>query len=324
MAISVDVQLDVEALAACPLCEGSSWTKLAVPDVWMGTDVLGDLRGQLGLVRCSRCSLTFTNPRPSPARLGSFYAGDTYVCHELGATAAGGATGAFVLNQMAKYLPADAPRTLLDYGTGGGGLMSYAAKQGWQTRGFEPGRRGLQTCRAAGLDVTDDLRALPRGTFGLVTLLYVFEHLANPKEALRAIRPLLARNGRLFVGVPNVGSLRARLAHPVLSRWLPVQQRYLAYPLHLIYYSRATLCRMLAEAGWTVEATFTMGVGLNEYLARPNARRNGNRAVGANSNRNGNGNGAYGHPRSVRRRIRDAFLALGLGENVAAVAYPAR
>ena len=59
---------------------------------------------------------------------------------------------------------------------------------GWQVRWYEPGRRGLESCQKAGLEVTHKLEELSSGEYSLVTLHYVFEHLVNPIEVLEEIR----------------------------------------------------------------------------------------------------------------------------------------
>jgi SAM-dependent methyltransferase len=306
----------VEQLAACPLCGQTSWKRLPVPGHWIGQDVFSDLSGKIGLVKCRRCRLVFINPRPSSERLSAFYSGDRYSCHEASGSASSGAKADYILRRVTKYLPSNAPRTLLDYGAGGGGFLTVARDRDWLARGFEPGKRGLETCRQAGLDVTDSLSGLPEGEFGLVTLHHVFEHLANPIEALDGIRRLLSPDGRLYVEVPNAHSLRSRLAMPSLSRRFAVDERYRAYPIHLMYYSDGTLRKMFAKAGWVIEKSFTLGMGLDEFVSRPTKFRN--QATCPN------------HGLSVvapakwrlRHYVRDAFLGLGLGENLAVVARP--
>jgi 2-polyprenyl-3-methyl-5-hydroxy-6-metoxy-1,4-benzoquinol methylase len=274
------------------------------------------LQGKIGLVECRSCKLIFTNPRPSVGRLSAFYSGEAYPCHEATGSTSAGAKADFVLCRVANYLPPDAPRSLLDYGAGGGGFLSHAHNLGWTVRGFEPGKRGLEACRRAGLDVTDNLEALPPREFGLITLHHVFEHLPNPTEALEGIRRHLARNGRLFIEVPNVRSLRARLAFPSLSRRFGIDERYRAYPIHLMYYSDHTLRQMLEKAGWKVETTFTIGIGLDVFFVRPGLLT---RQAAASSPT------ITVRPppkRRFRHTLRDAFLSLGLGENLAAIAYP--
>jgi SAM-dependent methyltransferase len=207
-----DANPAVEYVRDCPLCQGKSWRVLTTPGHWIGQEVFGDLTGRLGLVRCRDCGLIFTNPRPSNERLNAFYAGDNYCCHETSGSASSGARAEFVLARVSEFLSPHAPRSLLDYGAGGGGFLSHARKSGWTIRGFEPGKCGLENCRRAGLAVTDKLEELPSSAFGLITLHHVFEHLADPRRVLAEIRRLLAPEGLLFVDVPNAASLRARLA----------------------------------------------------------------------------------------------------------------
>lgn len=309
-----------DALAACPLCGGRAHLVLPLPGHWIGAEVFGGSGGSggpIGLVRCRGCGLVFTNPRPSAEQLDEYYAGNTYVCHETAGSASGGAKAAFVLDRTEAHLAAGAPRTLLDYGAGGGGFLLHARDRGWKVQGFEPGRRGLETCRGLGLDVTGDAKELPSGKFGLVTMHHVFEHLAEPIEVLRDVKRLMATDGRLFIEVPNAGSLRARMALPALSRRCGVDERYRAFPIHLMYYTDRTLRGMLDKGGWDVEATFTIGLGVDEFFSR---------ASSSLRPKGGSGEGAAppAGRRRFRRRLRDAFLSLGMGENLVAIASPRR
>jgi SAM-dependent methyltransferase len=311
------IDAPTERLTNCPLCGETSWQTLTVPGRWIGSDVFEDLQGKIGLVRCCHCKLVFTHPRPSAARLSTFYAGDSYRCHEPTGSVSVGSRADFILNWIARCLPADIPRTLLDYGAGGGGFLCHARSRGWTVRGFEPGKRGLQACRQAGLDMTDRLESLPRREFSVVTLHHVFEHLADPIAVLVQIRQLLAPDGRLFIEVPNVRSLRARLAHPLLSSRMAIDERHRAYPIHLMYYSDSTLRQMLAKGNWVVQAACTLGMGLDEFFVRAESPERQTLPSRATST-------VVSPPkRRWRHRLRDAFLRLGLGENLAVVAYPA-
>jgi 2-polyprenyl-3-methyl-5-hydroxy-6-metoxy-1,4-benzoquinol methylase len=295
-----------------------------VPGHWIGNDVFGDLQGRLGLVKCRGCTLIFINPRPSSARLSAYYSGGNYTYHE-GSTI-GGAKADFIFERIERSLPPGAPRTLLDYGAGGGHFLSNAAARGWAVKGFEPAAQGLERCREAGLDVTGRLEELPDARFGLITLHHVFEHVEDPEEVLKRIRRLVAPDGRLFIEVPNAGSLRARLALPFLSKRFDVDEAYRAYPIHLIYYSARTLRAMLQRAGWTVDTTFTVGLGMDEYLVRheppPTAPAPDANAATARSSAPALQPGR--RRRKVRHALRDAFLDLELGENLAVIAHPDR
>src|SRR5688572_21533513 len=116
--------------APCPMCGSSSHVRLPLPGHWIGSAVFGPLRDRIGLVRCRGCTLVFTNPRPSDEQLGQYYAGDTYVCHETAGSASGGAKANLVLERIEAHLPQGTPRTLLDYGAGGGGFLLRAQARG--------------------------------------------------------------------------------------------------------------------------------------------------------------------------------------------------
>ena len=314
--IDTTAAVSTESLGACPLCDGTSWRSLPVPGRWIGSEVFGDLDGAVGLVRCHKCGLVFTNPRPSSERLSAFYSGGTYACHESTGATTAGARADVILERIAKHLPREAPRVLLDYGAGGGGFLIHASNRGWEVRGFEPGKRGLESCRRAGLRVTDSLEDLPGGEFGLVTMCHVFEHLAHPKEVLEGVRRFLAPEGRLFIEVPNARSLRARLAIPFLSRRFRIDERFRAYPIHLMYYSEQTLREMLGRAGWTVEKTFTIGVGLEEFFVQLESSH------AETGRERSEPEVVRTRKRRLRHLLRDAFLNAGLGENLAVIAYP--
>ena len=305
---------DTDIIDTCYLCEGRSFQPVPTPGRWIGTEVFGSLDKHLRLMRCDGCGLVFVNPRPSFENMNKFYSGDTYTCHEVAGSASTGSRADFLLNWIDKHLPPNTPKTLLDYGAGGGGFMLHARKRGWEVQGFEPGRRGLETCRAACLVATDHVEELPLGYFGLITLHHVLEHVANPVEVLGRIRKLLTPNGRLFVAVPNAHSLRARLALPALSKKFNVDERYRAFPIHLTYYDDKTLKRMLVKAGWAVDATFTIGIGLDEFFIRSepatSPKVDSKNSVARRS-----------FPKhKLRHMVRDAFLNLGLGENLAVIA----
>ncbi len=319
---------DVVTLSECPVCAGTRFSILPTPGRWIGPEVFEPLRGSIGLMDCRDCGLAFVNPRPSSEKLFDFYSGNTYDCHETSGSSSAGGTADFLMSRILPHLPDAAPRSVLDYGAGGGGFLLRMRELGWQTKGLEPGQRGLASCREAGLDVTDKIEELTPSAYGLVTFHHVFEHLEHPGEVLETVRRVLAPEGRLFIEVPNQDSLRAQLALPILSSKTRVDERFRAYPIHLAYYNARTLAQVLANHGWKVDATFTVGMGLDEYLIRDaeTHQEHGSAAVATPAP---SGQQAAQTPatppsqRKFRHRIRDAYLGHGLGENLAVVARPA-
>jgi 2-polyprenyl-3-methyl-5-hydroxy-6-metoxy-1,4-benzoquinol methylase len=313
------LEATAEALTRCPLCDARDWRSLPVPRRWIGGHIFGALRGTLGLVRCEDCGLVFVNPRPSNQTLSLFYSGNDYGFHDVDGSAATGRRADFFLERVLRQLPTGAPRTLLDFGAGGGGFIRHANRCGWQARGFEPAAQGLASCRRAGLDVTDRLDDLPSEEFGLVTLHHVLEHLPNPTEVLRGVRRFVAAQGRMYVEVPNARSLRARLAFPCLSQQFDIDERHRAYPAHLFYYSPHTLRRQLTNAGWTIEDMFTIGIGLDEFIIRRELKESTPQPLVERRTNTADCDRAQSR-RRLRTALRDRFLEACLGENIGVIA----
>jgi hypothetical protein len=141
-----------------------------------------------------------------------------------------------------------------------------------------------------------------------------FRSSASPESRSDASKP-----GSSAVS-PEESSGCGRLAFPFLTRRFRIDERYRAYPIHLMYYSDGTLRELLEKAGWKVETTFTIGMGLDEFFIRPEKPPkpaapwlDGNQAVSS------------ARPKKrFRHIIRDTFLQMGLGENLAVIASPVR
>jgi hypothetical protein len=142
----------------------------------------------------------------------------------------------------------------------------------------------------------------------------VFEHVPEPGPLIKTLRELVAPKGRVLIEVPNAESLRARVSIPALSSWAGVDERYRAFPIHLFYYSRASLRAMLARHGLIVVAHTTTGLGLDELMfEEEHGPAHGQSPAKA----------PRGSRRSRARRLaRSAFFGAGLGENLLLAARP--
>jgi hypothetical protein len=103
---------------------------------------------------------------------------------------------------------------------------------------------------------------------------------------LGEIRELLAPGGHLIVVVPNLGSLRARAGWLLPVDRFPGAQKHMAFPIHLVYYTRRHLKSLFESQGFTVTASGSFGFGL-EMFDRPDASPKAYRpASDAQANRN--------------------------------------
>lgn len=103
----------------------------------------------------------------------------------------------------------------LDVGCGNGDLMLRLEAVGWTCQGLEMDAAAAEVARerTRGEVHVGDVASLDpdaTGRFDLVVLSHVFEHLPEPKEALAALKGLLAATGRLVLLYPNPESLGAR------------------------------------------------------------------------------------------------------------------
>lgn len=144
-----------------------------------------------------------------------------------------------------------APGRLLDVGCYVGTFLSIARERGWEVQGLEPSRWAAEVARSRyGLDVVTgslERATWPEGHFHTITLWDVLEHLSDPLSGLQAAGRWLAPGGSLWFSTMDI---RAALPRLLGRRW-PHYVR-----MHLWYFSRDTLARMLSAAGLTLAGTW--------------------------------------------------------------------
>jgi 2-polyprenyl-3-methyl-5-hydroxy-6-metoxy-1,4-benzoquinol methylase len=105
---------------------------------------------------------------------------------------------------------------VLDIGTGTGNFVRLAGSRGYETTAMELNLESAETLRSEGIQVIIrqmELADLPSGSFDLISMWEVLEHLAEPGTSLSESRRLLSDGGLLLVMVPNSGSLVTRILH---------------------------------------------------------------------------------------------------------------
>lgn len=125
---------------------------------------------------------------------------------------------------------------LLDVGCGSGVFLRTMADLGWSVTGVEPDPAAGGVARARGLRVvtgTIESARLPAGTFDIVTMSHVLEHVTDPLGTLRECGRVLAPGGRLIAVTPNARSHGARTFGAAWMGWDP--------PRHLVVFSPDSL-----------------------------------------------------------------------------------
>ena len=140
------------------------------------------------------------------------------------------------------------PGALLDVGCGRGLLPALFRRRGWTAMGTQLSRTAAEAARARyGVEVVvGELpeASLPAGAFQVVTFFHVLEHLDRPEAYLRKARELLAPGGLLVVEVPNFASPGFRV--------LGTRNFCVDYPNHLVFFTPASLERLLVRSGFAV------------------------------------------------------------------------
>lgn len=138
------------------------------------------------------------------------------------------------------------PGRLLEIGCWTGSFLVAAEERGWRAKGIDPSTWAIARARdrgvaaqIAGVFDNDDLD----GPFDLVVLADVIEHLQEPAAALTRVRACLSGTGYLYLTLPDASS---RVARVMGRRWWSV------LPMHLQYFTRSSLGRLLEDTGFEV------------------------------------------------------------------------
>jgi SAM-dependent methyltransferase len=182
---------------------------------------------------CPACDLGQTLPQPDDLRpyYGERYYGQR---HSL--------TKQFYLRRRKRFIASiqKKPARLLDAGCGDGGFIEAMQHDGWTVTGTE---LNPQRVRDRGFQVFDRIaESVERGPFECVTFWHTLEHFKNPIDALHDARTVIAKDGTLFIAVPNRGGLQAKAFG---SKWL-----HLDVPRHLFHFSQKSLTRALNTCGF--------------------------------------------------------------------------
>ena len=210
-------------------------------------------------MRCEGCSLLYVNPRRPATKIAQHYEKDYIdtierVEHDFSAMRVPSLRRESLVIQQLR----PGGGRLLDIGTASGAFLShFVGKPSWKPEGVEPSRFAARYAqRHLGVPIhcglLNDAR-LPDASFDVVTSLDAFYFHPDPQADLTEIRRILRPSGIVAIEIPG---LRFRLMKNkgllcYLLYGRPVQ---LNAGLHLYFYSRKTLSRLLAKHGFELLA----------------------------------------------------------------------
>lgn len=239
---------------ACPVC-GSTHLKR----VMTCTDYYASGE-QFELFSCEDCGFTFTQGAPVEAEIGKYYETPDYISHS---DTRKGAMNivyhyvrSYMLGRKARLVAKVAYRKsgrLLDIGTGTGYFANTMSRRGWKVEAVEKNPQARDFAREHfGLEVKPEsaLKEFAPGSFDVITLWHVMEHLESLNETWELLRELLTEKGMLIIAVPNCSSYDA--------------ERYGEYwaaydvPRHLWHFTPGTIQQLASRHGFIMAARHPM------------------------------------------------------------------
>ncbi len=238
----------------CPLC-GSSKTKkcFACKDHFATGEIFD-------ICKCEMCGFTFTHEAPDEDEIGRYYDSPAYVSHSN--------TDKGLINKiyhiarnvmirrkvyLIKKLTLLRNGKLLDYGAGTGYFARAMSQKGWQVTAIEKNEQARNFSKQKfNFEIlpTEAFDTLEKGTFDVITLWHVMEHIQNLDAFWKHSAQLLDENGILVAAVPNHASYDAE----------NYREYWAAYdvPRHLWHFDSSTIMRWSEKHGFILERRYPM------------------------------------------------------------------
>lgn len=239
---------------ACPLCGGTHLKRaMTCTDFYASGE-------QFDVLSCEDCGFTFTQGVPVEAEIGRYYETPDYISHS---DTKKGAMNAlyhqvrkYMLGKKARLIAKESHRKsgrLLDIGTGTGYFAATMAQRGWKVEAIEKNEQArLFAEEHFGLEVKSEaaLHEFQAGSFDVITLWHVMEHLEHLDSTWECLYELLSDRGILIVAVPNCSSYDAE----------KYGEYWAAYdvPRHLWHFTPVTIQQLASKHGFIMAARHPM------------------------------------------------------------------
>jgi len=204
---------------------------------------------KFNVATCQQCGLTYTETKNLIIEDNEYYPED-YYGKESRYNYIFTKISSFLITKRLSLLQLKEkkPGSVLDIGCGQGWLLKFFAERNWQCKGIEVSEQAAFHAKSIlALDISvgkNSSKKLPDNTFDVICLWHVLEHVKDAEKLLLEIHRLLRNNGQLLLGVPNAGSIEAKLGK---QGWF-----HLDVPRHLIHFTESSLLNLLDKVGFQI------------------------------------------------------------------------
>ena len=222
-----------EKLEQCPVCKNKQFDNHMI---CTDHSVSGE---SFALVKCRKCKLVFTNPRPEESNLTKYYKSDQYISHTDSANSPINIiyklVRGYTLSQKTKLITRlnNGVGSMLDYGCGTGDFVKSCREKGWQAFGLEPDNDAREIAASKNpSSILNDLKDVPEN-LDIISTWHVVEHISTINKTLKSLVKKLKVGGHLIIAVPNHRSYDAE----------KYQENWAAYdvPRHLYHFDNDSM-----------------------------------------------------------------------------------
>lgn len=201
------------------------------------------------IYQCGTCTARFTQGIPTAERIGPYYQSDEYISHSN--------TSQGIVNRMYQVVRGITLKqkrslvkkssglrqgTLLDIGSGTGEFLHTMKEDNWRVKGIEPDDHARNfAIKNYSLQVFEPnaLFDLEDGSFQVITMWHVLEHVHDLHAYLSKIHSLLVSKGTLLIAVPNY---KASDANHYGEHWAAYD-----VPRHLYHFTPKSMIDLLKK-----------------------------------------------------------------------------
>lgn len=231
-----------EKLEVCPSCKFTEFkNELIVTDYLVTQE-------SFALVKCKKCQLLFTNPRPELNNLSKYYQSEDYISHKNKGT---NLTN-IIYKMVRKYTLIKKAKlirqyqnegSLLDFGCGTGDFLSKCKSLGWEVNGIEidEGARSIAAKKISKDNVftsIDDIKKNKK--YDVITAWHVLEHVYDLKQTIKSLKKKLNKEGTLIIAVPNYLSYDSTYYKEFWAGY--------DVPRHLYHFSKQSFSYLMSKA----------------------------------------------------------------------------